>query len=267
MSHPLDDCFMKLDRADVHLKTAEETIQRLISPEPDLIPAELDPDTGEHFFPAQRDSPDTRFISPIVGDFVHNVRAALDYLTCRLVEQAGGIVTNRTYFPIFTNPEVYTDRAPTAIKGTPRDARTVFEALQPFSGPNSNPFDPRWRDPEGEPLAVLHELDRIDKHRALSLTEAVGEVEIKGLPDHIALGPTPHGWVIGPFKRNAPISVIRFQRPPGEQVNVYLSVRFHIVFDPDGPAATEDVIKTLDDIRQTVRHGVVPAFERFFPPR
>ena len=68
----------------------------------------------------------------------------------------------------------------------------MFERLQPFYGPNSDPFHPRWRDPDSEPLALLYELDRWDKHRALDLTEENIAVTIVGAEQlGIIVPPTP----------------------------------------------------------------------------
>jgi hypothetical protein len=262
MAHPLDGMLVKLARADEHLDTIQKDIQRLIHTNVDLIPSEFDPNTGQYVFRAQRDNLSADWLSPVVGDFVHNAKAALDYLVWELTGAAG---TTRTEFPIFTDPDRYRTDAPRKIKGIPPEAVTVIKKLQPFYGPNSQPGHPEWNDPELEPLALLYALNTHDKHRALNLTEHVLSVRIVGLEGLHIVTPPVAATLVGNFKAGAVIArMTNFSIPAN--VNVYLRATSDIAFDRDGPAAGEPVIEVLQNVRQAVRGRVVPALRRFFPP-
>ncbi len=105
-------------------------------------------------------------ISLMLGDFIHNLRSSLDYLSRELVHAAGrspidGI--GGTTFPILkkaANKEL--DIKP----GTWPEARAILERVQPYS-------DPEKRG-DRHPLAMLNELDNKDKHRLLNVTALSG---------------------------------------------------------------------------------------------
>ena len=199
---------------------------------------------------------------------MHNLRAALDYLIWELVGGEGGGGTTRTEFPIFADPNLYGQFAPQKIRGVPPKAETVIEQLQPFYGPNSQAFHPDWHDPRSEPLWLLYDLDKWDKHRALNLTEDVLSMQLMGFDAlGIFVNPTP-SRLPGRFKRGAIVGTASMgSRRPQPEVRVYLSAVFEVAFDSDGPAGGEPVVKTLQDIRRVVRSRVVPALARFFPQR
>ncbi len=100
-------------------------------------------------------------ISLMVGDIAHNLRTALDHLTCELARSVG-VSDPRVYFPICESAEVYKRESGGKTKGIPPEAKDVFDRIGPYGGHN----DYLWG---------LHELDRIDKHRlVLTITAKTG---------------------------------------------------------------------------------------------
>jgi hypothetical protein len=266
MTHPLDGVHAKLARADDHFNAIQQAIYRTVDPSAQLIPGEFDADGPQYLFRSQRDSPKPTWLSPLIGDCVHNLRAALDYLVWELVHITGTTGSTKTEFPIFTNVALYRAHAPQKIRGVPPEAEAIFERLQPFYGPNSDPFSPDWRDPLDEPLAYLYDLERWDKHRALNVTQDLLAANLVGF-EQLGIHTSPARSVLhGRFERGAVIAraQVRADHP---QVDVYLSASFDIAFDRNGPAGGEEVIQTLDDIRQTISRMVLPAFAGYFPPR
>lgn len=262
MAHPLDGAQLKLARADTHLKLVKSAIEEMIGPDAELIPGEFDAEGEQYVFRAQRDSWHPDWLAPAIGDCVHNLRAALDYIVWELVRAAGHVGSTSTEFPIFTDPKLYARFAPKKLRGIDPRAQTVIERSQPFAGPNSQPAHPGWRDPEFEPLALLYGLDIWDKHRSLNLTEDALALTLVIPPEYgIYTSGTPF-TLPGRFKRGAIIGRLHAAKA---DMHVHLSARTHIVFERDGPAAGEDVIKTLNHIRQEVRTRVLPAFAEFFP--
>lgn len=263
-AHPLDGAQLKLARADTHLNCIKDAVEETPEGGPDLIPGEFDKDRGEYLFRALRDSRSPDWLSPIIGDCVHNFRTALDYLVWELVATTGATGTTKTEFPIFTDPGKYGQDAPRKIKGVPPLSVALFERLQPFAGPNSQPGHPQWREPEREPLALLYELDKWDKHRSLNLTEDVARGLICGVERYgFRTAPTP-SIIPGRFKRGAVIArlVVGADRP---EMDVHLSTTYNIAFERGGPAVGEPLVQTLTHIRQEVRERIFPAFAQFFP--
>jgi hypothetical protein len=267
MRHPLDGIEAKLTRAEAHFNAIKKAVERITKRDPDLIPGEFDRHEHRYIFRAPRDSTEGDWLSPVIGDCVHNFRAALDYIAWEL--------SSPTYrashakwieFPIFTDPRAF-ELATKKIGGLEPKAQTVIKCLQPFSGPDCRPrFD--LAHPMDTPLWQLYELDNWDKHRALNLTEHLASLYLLGFeqlgvtvpPDPIKIG--------GPFKRGAPL--VYTEMPFGNpEVHVDLKVAYDITFDLDGPESVraEPVVKALDNIRREIRRRVLPSLIRFFPRR
>ncbi len=88
-----------------------------------------------------------------MGDVVHNLRAALDYLASALAPEGA-----YTTFPILTDDETRT-RFDHLVRGMASEAVAIIEELQPRVAD----------EPHLHPLAVLSRLDNADKHRNLVL--------------------------------------------------------------------------------------------------
>ena len=174
----LDGIEAKLSRADAHLKAIKDALKPIIEAEPDLIPAEFDRDSGKYLFRAQRDSLRGDWLSPVIGDCVHNLRAALDYIVWALTTDAvrTSKAANKIEFPIYPDPTAYDLGVVQKLIGVPPKAQTVIKCLQPFNGPDCRP-DFSLAHPKDRPLWHLFELDNWDKHRTLNLTEHTGEMD------------------------------------------------------------------------------------------
>lgn len=258
----LDGVDLKLCRAKCHLKTIKDEVAGFDNG-PNPIPGEYDPQTDTHFFRAHHDAPTPDALSAPLGEFFYNVRCALDYIVYELITLADNPVSARNAFPIYTTCSRYRDEAPRKIKGVSPETVAVFKQLQPFYGPNSNPLDPAWRDPEREPLAVLQRLNDRDKHRTLALIESVGRIE-PVFPDGREIVTRPGLVGFGPLKRGAIIAAFA----PGTlepDVKVNLAATFHVGIYEAGPLRTKDLVQLLDEILRVVRDRVVPAFAPFFP--
>jgi hypothetical protein len=263
----LDGFDAKVARAETHLDAIKRALKDIAHADPDLIPGEFVRQGHTYIFRAQRDSLDPTALSPLIGDCVHNLRAALDYLVWELVPESArtGKGATAIEFPIFTDPTRYAAEAPKKIGSLPPKAQAVIETLQPFAGPNRKPWYPDWQDPALEPLAFLYELDKWDKHRSLNLTEDVLSVALVGF-EQLGLTVPPDDLHIlsGRFKRGAIIAGA--DMPNGStEVDVYLRATYNVSFDGGGPAGGEPLIQTLDNIRQVVRRRVRPSLSRFFP--
>jgi hypothetical protein len=269
MGDQLDGAYLKLARADGHLESIKSAIESDFRRDPEDLTGEPDTNARRYVFRATHDSPDPTQLSPLIGDFVQNVRASLDYLVWELVSVAGNAGTTSNEFPIFTDPKRYVKDSPKKIHGVPPEAVMVFERLQPFAGANSQAWNPNWRDPDREPLTLLRDLSIRDKHRSINLTTHVMSAQLLGLEElGIYAAPVP-SILTGYFERGAVIARLQLtgERPVDAYAAVRLRTAFDIGFEDSGPAGRENVVSTLDRIRQEVRERVFPAFAQFFPPR
>jgi hypothetical protein len=102
----------------------------------------------------------------LIGDCVHNLRSALDYLVWEL---AGADPDDKTtMFPIFLDPKRYAKDAPRRLARLSDEVRTLVEKLQPY---NSTTYGP----PHKSGLWGLQTLDAADKHQLLTITAVVPE--------------------------------------------------------------------------------------------
>ena len=92
--------------------------------------------------------------SALIGDFIHNLRTALDLLVCDLVT-INGKSTKEVYFPFCASPaelpRMIRDRK---IYRAGPDIVAYIESLKPYTGGNIA-------------LRAIHDLDVTDKHHAL----------------------------------------------------------------------------------------------------
>lgn len=92
----------------------------------------------------------------IVGDFFHNVRAALDHIAWQLVLLDGGVPTRATAFPVRLRRPAGGVDIPPGVNAT---TLAALEKVQPYN----------WGDDPANfhlaPLAVLSHLNNVDKHR------------------------------------------------------------------------------------------------------
>jgi len=257
---PLDGIKDKLARADAHFDAVKKAVQKIVDSESDLIPGEFDAQLHHYIFRAQRDGQRPAWLSPAIGDCVHNLRAALDYIVWALAPEAAKSSKGASgiEFPIFTDPTKYGTGAPKKIGSLDPGAQTVIEQLQPFYGPNSNPFDPRWRDPKREPLAYLYELAKWDKHRSLNFTEDVISATLVGFDQ---FGPdvhTPRDPVVFPARLERGAILAAAEVPNGSaDVKVYLRAAYNIAFDRFGCQVLIHVLgeKFLHQHGQRLRNG------------
>lgn len=94
-------------------------------------------------------------LSAMLGDCIHNMRAALDNLVCGLARTQDQFCTCKdTAFPYTRDPAGWNDSVQTVLKGVPKPAQKIIKSVQP------------WCDPTApNPLLMLNKLSNIDKHR------------------------------------------------------------------------------------------------------
>lgn len=177
---------LKLGRAVEHIVALDQAVKQYRKTEPYSFTTSIrDVDEAARVYSLTatvREQP-PEWWGPIIGDVVHNVRSALDYA---IWEQAASSKRGtHTQFPIVTDPDRWDGEARRRLAGVAPRITELTRAAQPFVRMPG--------DPKRHPLAVLHDLSRIDKHRtlhALALVSAMpyvgaGEVDVVSF-DYVA---------------------------------------------------------------------------------
>lgn len=163
----------------------------------------------------------------VVGDIAHNARTALDHAAWQLVFAAGGTPDRRTAFPLLTE----TPNKP-LMAGLPEDLYRAVEGEQPYI-----------RGGEVNPARLIHELDRIDKHRILLPTVAVVEtVAWSGIAESSQVR---HEALIS----GGEVARLQFAEPvadPGMAVRVH--IRLHPNVDAEVTAALPEAYVRRGDL-------------------
>src|ERR1700752_1107379 len=106
MSDPLRGCAAKVQRASRHLEAPPAAIRPFVEsePKPYRFVSKVDVESSRYLLRVVIEREPPIEWSLILGDFVQNLRAALDPLVWQLVRANGIEPTRRTAFPIFDQP-------------------------------------------------------------------------------------------------------------------------------------------------------------------
>lgn len=159
----IQGCLAKLDRADEHLEALTSETLAFLQANPFELRGEVDKDAGRYSVRIRlRERPPVR-LGLIVGDAVHNLRAALDHLVTNLAILGGAERTGQNQFPILrdrpSTPKAH-KRWDSMLMNVPPPARIAIEQCQPY------------RRPAGVELAkhslwIIRCLSNEDKHRVV----------------------------------------------------------------------------------------------------
>jgi hypothetical protein len=149
----------------------------------------------------------------VVGEIMHNLRAALDNIVWQLVLANGHQPGDQHEFPIATDQDWYEKRAVRKLLNVPEPALAVIERVQPYKGPTN------WL--RVHPLWIIHNMNRIDKHHLLHVVAAYPQgmefqvtEEMGAVKGHIRLSyrPLENGTEVRafvsdlPFRGKVPVS-------------------------------------------------------------
>jgi hypothetical protein len=212
---------VKLERAEQHLDALEKLVGAFIEDQPFRISQSLDPETGDTVATVivRREPPP--IFGAIVGDYVHNLRAALDYVAWQLVDCNTGAPGAHTYYPICNTQREFDYKSVRMLRGASPLAIAAVSVLQPF----------RSSDPHSHPLALVHRLDVEDKHRLLHVvggvysgpieieTEEKEDIVVQRIDDPSPTGFLRHGAVL--MRAPASVGDVRIRVRFGVALNTY----------------------------------------------
>jgi hypothetical protein len=155
---PFDAPRLKLERALAHIRETDSAIKSYLEINPCALVVEQFPGPAwlkSHAWTARIRKPVPPTLSTMIGDVVHNLRAALDLLVCDLV-RINGKSANKVYFP-FCEGQNHLKKAIAKMGLSSRagtDIAAALNSIAPYKGGNTL-------------LRAIHDLDIFDKHDAL----------------------------------------------------------------------------------------------------
>jgi len=184
---PLAGCRAKLERAETHLDSLNDLIDPFLEsePKPYRLFTKVDVDTARYIGVVGISREPPLEWSAIAGDFLQNLRAALDHLIWVLIRANGQRPSGGSAFPIFdqmppkksSHPE--RQRWNRQVGGVHPGVLHFIQLCQPYAAPDG---------PRGNVLAGLRTLSNEDKHRTLIPAFAA----IASRPDALKID---HIWV------------------------------------------------------------------------
>jgi hypothetical protein len=244
VTNPLAGSRVKIERAKKHVQDLIIALTTFSDSKPYKVGTKRDSETKRliYYVTEVRELPP--HIATIVGDVIHNLRSALDYLAYQLVIVGKG--NNRPFrhveFPIFDSAQKYEAGKHRKIKGMRPEAIKAIDIIKPYKSGN----DQLWR---------LHRLNNIDKHRLLitvsSYFQSIGIGTIlnremkEAFPD---IGEIPIPSVsINPADKKCPLKADDelFTDLPDAEFNDKIPFRFEVSLNEPEVIECEPILVTL----------------------
>lgn len=216
----------KIERAKAHLADFKTCFANAIDAQPQTFRLEPDDDPDWSVLRVDGVPEVDPAWSLIVGDCIHNIRAALDHLFYQIVLLDGGTPDTQTAFPIRLSG---TDKNGTWVGPRPQpaiqcpDLLDVLDEVQPYNavktffGPNAT-VDQDW-------LGVIHRLDIIDKHRLILVAVITPDMNDLSWATHSALAGQTFEVYRQPLKDGSPVARFPFRWPPPDDFDPHPALR------------------------------------------
>jgi hypothetical protein len=187
---------LKQRQADAHLRQFADECAEYVSSAHVGFTYETDPVAGTIKVRLQADAEPPLSLGTIIGDVLHNLRSALDAVAWDACHRAGTTTPKQQkqiYFPIDTDPTKWANTAKNKLPNVVSSHVQVFERVQPWF------WDEEARkhgvtvnhSADSHPLARLHDLAKIDRHRVPHPVLArAGDTWI-GTPEGVKVGVVP----------------------------------------------------------------------------
>lgn len=200
----------------------------------------------------------------MIGEIAHNLRSALDHLAWQL---AGPNPPAKTGFPIFLKSKDYNrSKGPGSghymVRGMSGKAKRAIRDLQPYRRAKL-----RGKTADSDPLWLLHELNRVDKHQLLQV--AAFNLQIVRITTTLngGRGGGYFGAGTGPLKSGDEVHRRRISGLPHPKVEIKSDFEPDIAFAQPGPAYGRPIVETLLDAGDAIVRDVLPKLEPLLPPR
>jgi hypothetical protein len=200
----------------------------------------------------------------VLGDALHNLRSSLDHLVYQL-----SLLTTKnpkgTEFPIYitkasNSRDCFEQKGREKIRHVPKEAQELIEAAQPYNARHPD-------QPSHHYLWLLHELNRLDKHRFVLETYAMTGTAILPLKrkrmiffsGKLAAHPRTRCEEGDELLRISADYIADIEQD--EEPEISFQVVLSIPIASDRPWY---VVPVLNDIYHSISNDLFPEFTRFF---
>lgn len=261
------DYSQKLQWAEAHIDALEEAIKAWGERGAYALVHELDPETGHHVLYAQIKEPIEPEWPLLAGDAVHNLRSALDHLAFDMLRRHHGgslsdALMESSEFPVIgtisprtgqtrTTPDNDFDSLVGRNLGTIPDAlREALRDLQPYK---------RGPDFASHEIWLVHDLDRVDKHRHLHLITSAANLTQMTMG---GAGHFPYFWFGGGHVKDGD-KVCEWADPTGPNPQLNAEIAQQIVLGQPEAGAGRELVPTLRALREFFDSDVLPKLAPF----
>lgn len=241
---PFDHSRLKVKRARAHIGELQNEIMAYLKRVPFYLIIEPDANALKRWVVRVREEVPVEF-SAIIGDVLHNLRAALDLMAVQLV-RLNNESDEDVYFP-FSKTATDFDRVLQSrnMHRASAQAIALLKSLKPYPGGN-------------DPLRDLHDLDITDKHQALIPTS-----DMIGMPQFLG-GPT-----LAPPRRIGPITdgmwfPVEEQMVPYVRIGGTYNGEFSMYFPVGGPLGAQEIVPALIKLAHSI-DSIVETFAGLYP--
>jgi hypothetical protein len=169
-----DGSKLKLKRADKHIRELNSVLTSYLNAHVFPLYTEKDPKTGRDNLRLKKPTePIPGEVPLILGDAIHNIRSALDYMMWDMITAVGGKPSRYTQLPFRQTRDELIDTMKGGLNRIPTIYDFILNDVRPYK--SGNPA-----------LWGLHNLDIVDKHKLLIPT--VSQVGFAGISATTATG-------------------------------------------------------------------------------
>jgi len=171
-SHPFEGIYEKLKRADENIVNLNDEILQFFKESKYPVIPDVKDKSWQDAVNYHRDLQVPKRFSVLAGEIIHHLRSCLDHVVWHFSSNTARLPhENALEFPIFSEPLTKDElrRYNRKIQGiTKPNVLTIIKQLQPYQ---------RGADAGNDPLRIVHDMDRFDKHRELAIVTASCQVE------------------------------------------------------------------------------------------
>lgn len=260
---------LKLSSAYSHLKRLKEEVAAWSSSKPFDWSQEFDEAESMTVYYAELSHAPLKRFASLAGDCLHNARAALDHIVYEIAEFANGRplpaeVAEGSEFPI-TGPKPLSEAAcKRKIGALPEDAQRMVMSLQPSE------LGSRYAEHK---LWLLHDLERIDKHRRPLVAAPVFTEMSVSVPATAGIRERPGGRAHYRLQFNIEATfdgrteMARFPTEGFDEDHVpSLDIGLLVLLEDSFPAGGNSLLYVLDELFGFVLTDVVKPLRRFLQP-
>jgi hypothetical protein len=167
-SHPFAGIANKLDRADKSIYNLHLEIDAFFKESPHPSIPDVNSQEWQDAVEFHRDRPIPKRFSVLSGEIIHHFRSCLDHIAWHFASPADKAVdttARRIEFPVYPEPLTKDQRA------------TLKRKIEAFANPNVRKLiedlQPRGDEAINDPICIVHDMDRFDKHRELAIVRSM----------------------------------------------------------------------------------------------